>query len=217
MTLLPSWPGLSIQMAPIHLPGCHCGPGGALHWGLGPRAGTIGGTWLPPLSQQCPCCDGKTLMWGDDTATSISMALTPCMKPPERGKDQERWIQLDGTELSMCSIGYSVSKEAGVGESKDVGDKGVGLQSKQGRKMQKDYNKEGCGGQTQTHYSIRQREKLKQTETEWSQWRGRPDEHYWVRTALQGGSLGSSVPVCVFVCACTCVYLCVCACAARAC
>lgn len=59
----------------------------------------------------------------------------------------------------LYSIGYSVSKEAGVGQSKDMGDKGVGSQSKQGRKMQRDYNKEGCGGQTQTHYSIRQKGK----------------------------------------------------------
>lgn len=36
MTLLPFWSDVSIQMAPIHLVVCHCGPRGALDWGLGP-------------------------------------------------------------------------------------------------------------------------------------------------------------------------------------
>lgn len=56
-------------------------------------------------------------MWGDDTATSISMALTPYMKPPEWGK--ERWIQSVEQNWACIHIGSFVSKEAGVGESKD--------------------------------------------------------------------------------------------------
>lgn len=91
MTLLPSWPDLSIQMASIHLVACPCGSHGALGWGSSVAPGSHIYSNSVPVVTIDPDVN-------DDTATSTEH-FSPHINLQNEAKTTH-WICLDRTEPS---------------------------------------------------------------------------------------------------------------------